>query len=111
MGADGSGREWLFDGEAGRLSPDGSRIAYFKNGDVFVFDILAGESMEVGKSGFARSGTPAWSLNGEQLAFTYRSNADHTLALLDSKKVSQTPAVLVEGFGMSRSPSWAPNDK
>jgi Tol biopolymer transport system component len=109
MNADGTGREWLFEALAGRWSPDGSRIAFFKNGDVHVYDTLTNESIQLSNSPQNVTGTPAWSADGTQIAYVHFSNADHSLSIVDSTKEMQQPRVLWEGHGIARTPSWAPN--
>jgi Tol biopolymer transport system component len=109
MNADGTGRQWLFDAAAGRWSPDGGRLAFLANGDVHVYDMLAGTTIHLTNESRNITGTPAWSPEGKQIAIVYFSNADHSLAVLDAEKESQQPRVLWEGHGISRSPNWAPS--
>jgi TolB protein len=78
---------------------------------VYVYDILAGATIQLTENSQGVSGTPAWSPDGRKIAFIYRGNADHTIAIVDSGKEMQQPRVLWEGHGLSRSPSWAPNEK
>jgi TolB protein len=110
MNADGSGREWLFEALAGRWSPDGGRIAYFQNGDVYVYDTLAGSTIQLSNSSQNVTGTPVWSPDGKKIAYVHFSAADHSLSLLDSSKEMQQPKVLWEGHGIARTPSWAPSN-
>jgi Tol biopolymer transport system component len=109
MNADGSGRQRLFEADAGRWSPDGGRIAYFVDGEVGVYDVLTEKPIRL--TGEARNitGAPAWSPDGTKIAIVYFSDADHTLAVLEADKELQQPRVLWEGHGISRSASWAPS--
>ena len=111
MNADGTGRQRLFDGQAGRWSPDGGRIAFFADGDVRVYDMLAGATIRLTANAENVTGTPAWSPDGKKIAYIYFSDADHTVSYVDSDKEQQLPHVLWEGHGIARSPSWAPAEK
>ncbi|HTQ37379.1 MAG TPA: hypothetical protein VMJ32_00005 [Pirellulales bacterium] len=110
MNADGSGRQRLLEADGGRWSPDGGRIAYLVGGQVHVYDILAASDIQLTNEERNITGTPAWSPDGKQIAIVYFSNADHTLGILQADKEQQTPRVLWEGHGISRSPNWAPSN-
>jgi Tol biopolymer transport system component len=110
MNSDGGGRQRMFGADSGRWSPDGGRIAYLADGQVHVYDILAGNSICLTTEARNITGTPAWSPDGKQIAIVYFSNSDHTLGILAADQERQTPRALWEGHGMSRSPNWAPSN-
>ena len=61
------------------LSPDGTQVPAYLNGDIHVFDVSSGKSAQVTSSSFpGDSPSLVWSPDGSQLAFSsYRQNGEN----------------------------------
>jgi Tol biopolymer transport system component len=73
MNADGSGREWLSEGERPRWSPDGNKIVYTRRDEsfpsIYIFDTLTLEHTRVLERGYDGMIGATWSPDGKELAF------------------------------------------
>jgi len=109
MNADGTNRVPIAtlpdDAGIGPWSPDGSKLAYSYNDDIYVLDTNSGNAMDVADSPVIDH-YPAWSPDGSRIAYSeegvlYVRDADGTnQILLDSPSD-------VDGYDYE--PSWAPD--
>lgn len=107
MNADGTERQYLFDGERPCYSPDGGRIAYVSAGGLYVYDVVDGASKRVPTPGFDSITGAAWSPDGKQLAFVVnRPDGQEDLAIVDAAG-SAPPTVRWTGT-LSVQCNWAP---
>jgi Tol biopolymer transport system component len=80
-------------------SPDGARIAYEANGDLFVIAVEGGSATRL-TQGPKADDHPTWSQDGTRIAF----QRDSDIWVMDAD--GSDPTLLVED---ARSPSWSPN--
>ena len=107
------------------LSPDGSRVAYYTERDLFEVSLYIADA-RTGKAirkvvdsqsdlhfdalSFLSS-AGAWSPDGEQLAFTAFAEGDEELAVVsvDASKVKRR--IRIEGVGAVTTPAWSPDGR
>jgi len=91
-----------------RLSPDGARVAFGSDGQLFIYDLFSGVLTPLHTAG-TNSYTPDWSPDGTRLVFAFDSeppvnSSIYQLDLATGGIVRLTPWDTVE-----RSPAWSPD--
>lgn len=119
MNADGSGREWLTEGERPRWSPDGDKFVYTRSDEgfasVYIFDTLTLERTRVLEPGYHEIAGATWSPDGKKLAFIgfkggrANSGGKGELAVVPAA-ANQSPQVMHQG-PVGWQPDWSPDGK
>jgi Tol biopolymer transport system component len=117
--ATGSGSQNL----APSLSPDGNRLVFMSEKDLFSFDLFLANagSGEVERT-ISTSGTSphfdalrsfdssgSWSWDGRRLAFVVFASGDNEIVLADSENGKVQKKVAVDGIGAMQGPAWSPD--
>ena len=99
----------LADGDEPVISPNGNRVAYIKDGGVWVAPIDGSAQAKRLFVARASSGSPEWSPNGERLAFV-SNRGDHSFIGVYAN--DSTPILyLMPGTSRDSSPRWSPDGK
>jgi len=115
----GSGSQNL----APSLSPDGQRLVFMSEKDLFSFDLFLAEvgSGKVKKKISNSATSPhfdalrfvdssgSWSWDGTRLAYVVFADGDNELILVDSDDGDIQNRVAIEGMGAIQGPSWSPD--
>jgi len=117
----GSGSQNL----APSLSPDGQRLVYMSEKDLFSFDLFLADagSGDVEKKISHSATSPhfdalrfvdssgSWSWDGTRLAYVVFADGDNEMVLVDSEKGKVQEQIEIEGMGAIQGPSWAPDGR
>ena len=103
---DGTARLWLAAGDyrAMALSFDGRRVAYARNGVLYVSTIIGTDPVRIAGSVVGR---PAWSRDGTRLAFARPDGSIYTVDLTTQELAQVTHP----SAGADLHPSWSPDGK
>ena len=107
------------------LSPDGSRVAYFTERDLFeislyIADARTGENIQkVADSQTDQhfdalsflSSAGAWSPDGRRMAFTAFAKGDEELVILELDGTEVERRVRIQGVGAVTTPAWSPDGR
>ncbi|MFH1764535.1 MAG: peptidase S9, partial [Gemmatimonadota bacterium] len=117
----GSGSQNL----APALSPDGQRLVFMSEKDLFSFDLFLADvgSGKVKKKISSSATSPhfdalrfvdssgSWSWDGTRLAYVVFADGDNELILVDSKDGDIQDRIKIEGMGAIQGPSWSPDGR
>jgi Tol biopolymer transport system component len=108
IGSDGT-REFLTRGSGPDWSPDGTRIALSRNGDIWVVDASGSGGLGL-TSGPEKEGLPDWSPDGTEIAFNRKPlSEDRTDIFRTKADGSGQPENLTPGPDKSgAAPDWSP---
>ncbi|MGD8360397.1 MAG: peptidase S9 [Gemmatimonadota bacterium] len=115
----GSGTQNL----APALSPDGSRLVYMSEKDLFSFDLYmsdAASGRETKKLSSSNAdphfdalrftdSSGSWSWDGTRLAYVVFADGDNELVLADAHGGEIQKTIAIEGMGAIQGPSWSPD--
>jgi hypothetical protein len=100
----------LADGSNPRWSPSGNRIAFVRNGDIWVMDALGGHQRQITFLGDATE--PAWSASGRRIAFVRRgerSNQGNIWIMSRNGTAMRQLTNWSSPCGGNSHPSWSPS--
>lgn len=117
----GSGSQNL----APALSPDGQRLVFMSEKDLFSFDLFVANSGDGDdKKKISHSSTSphfdalrftdssgSWSWDGIRLAYVVFADGDNEMVLVDSEKGKIQEQIKIEGMGAIQGPSWSPDGR
>ncbi|HEU5098207.1 MAG TPA: hypothetical protein VFU22_04125, partial [Roseiflexaceae bacterium] len=100
----------IADGCAPTLSPDGRRVAYSKDGDIFVVNADGSQNTRVTNDA-AHDSFPSWSPDGQRIAFARDSDGTRFLYVMhaDGSQQLQLTNSLVNNFLPGLHYSWSPD--
>ena len=106
MKADGSRQRALAPGSGPAWSPDGRKIAFTQEGQVFVVNGDGSDLRKLTDNGSASDAAPVWSPDGRAIAFTSERDGNSEIYVMDAdggsqQNVSENPLDDV-------SPVWSP---
>ena len=110
MNADGSGVEQVTSDPLSRSaeepawSPDGSSIAFRKDGGIFVLELSSGEAQELTDDGWA----PSWSPDGRWIAFMRTVEFEESHVWKMPVAGGEATRLTLDRF-FRRSPTWSPD--
>lgn len=106
--ADGSNPRRVCDGDQAEWSPDARRIAYRRAERIWVRDLAGGQEQSLTPADWPHCSGPAWSRDGQRLAFACRWDAGNGLYLLS---VEGGQPIKVYDRKPACEPHWAPDGK
>jgi Tol biopolymer transport system component len=106
MRQDGSGPRRICDGDQGEWSPDGSRIVFRRAGRLIVRDLAGGKERPVSPAGWDKCSGPAWSPDGNCLAFAVLGESGNAIQVVPA---SGGEARKVYGEQGACEPHWSPD--
>lgn len=119
MNVDGSGREWICEGQRPRWSPNGEKLVYASRREgfpsLYVYDFFNEETTRLLQREYDQIAGACWSPDGKRLAFVgYKgggvSNGGRgELAIVDAVGGQKPAAVRFDRVGWQ--PDWSPDGK
>ncbi len=112
MNADGTNSRWLCEGERGRYSPDGTRIAVSGKGDgcESLYVVTGQNRQPILFERYDRVIGPTWSPDSKRVAFIGTRNDKTELAIVDASGGPSSFVVRWRGK-IGWQPSWSPDGK
>ena len=108
VGADGSSVTAVPGAEGGSgpaWSPDGTQIAFERDGEIFVIGAAGGTPVNLTNHP-ALDTSPAWSPDGSRIAFASDRDGQAELYLMNSD--GSSPVRVTQGVGFVGQPAWSP---
>lgn len=97
----------LGDGEGPVIAPTSDRVAFVRNGQIWIVPVDGSAEAEALFTARGSNGSPVWSPDGRRLAFV-SNRGDH--AFIGVFSTDSTPIVWLEPtFARDRSPRWSPD--
>src|SRR5215475_834543 len=94
------------DDRAPSWSPDGARLAFERNGEIYVIDVPGGIAVNV-TGHWAADTSPAWSPDGTKIAFASDRDGQAELYLMNPDGTGVVR--LTNGVGFAGLPAWSPD--
>jgi Tol biopolymer transport system component len=112
MNSDGTDRKWLCEGERGRWSPDGTRVAVRSDheGLQSLYIVTPRFRKRILYEDYERVVGASWSPDSSQLTFIGHRNGQAELAIVSAKGEDETFSVRWRG-NIGWQPSWSPDGK
>jgi Tol biopolymer transport system component len=112
MNSDGTDRKWLCEGERGRWSPDGTRIAVRSSHEGFpsLYVVTPRFRKRILHEDYERVVGAIWSPDSSKLAFIGQRNGQSELAIVSAKGEDDSFSVRWRG-NIGWQPSWSPDGK
>lgn len=106
MAADGSRPARICDGDQGEWSPDGTRLAFRRDGAIWVRHLPAAKEKRISPTGWPHCSGPAWSPDGKRIAFAARWVAGNGLFIVAA--AGGKPKKVYDKEGACE-PHWSPD--
>ena len=107
---DGHDRRKLALGWSPAPSPDGQRLAYVDDGDIWVLYLASGEKRHL-TSGPDWDDNPVWSPDGQRLAYASSPAGNPKLDIWVMDADGRNRLNLSQGSGVNWAPAWSPDGK
>ncbi len=108
VAADGSRPQRICDGDQAEWSPDGASIVLRRHERLFTRELAGGREQPVTPADWPHCSGPAWSPDGERIAFACRWEAGNALFLVD--RSGGKPAAVYDKQGACE-PHWSPDGR
>jgi Tol biopolymer transport system component len=96
----------ICDGDQAEWSPDGRQIAFRRQEQIHVRDLVGGSERRISPVDWPHCSGPAWSPDGKRIAFACRWDAGNAIFLLDSEGGQPTKVYDKRG---ACEPHWSPD--
>jgi tricorn protease len=93
------------------ISPDGKQAVFDARGDIFSVPAEKGVTVNLTRTQGIREMYPAWSPDGQWIAFISDETGDYEIYLLDPKKKKKTMQLTHNHSVWKVPPTWSPNSK
>ena len=84
MKRDGTQPRWITDGAQGQWSPDGQRIVFVREAQVYIRDLQSGDEHRITPESWQRCGVPAFSPDGRKVALASRHLGDIGIFIVET---------------------------
>ena len=106
MESDATELERVCDGDQAEWSPDGTRIAFRRDGAVFVRELAGGAEQRLTPADWLRCSGPAWSPDGGRIAFAGLRDGANALYVVEAG--GGPPSLVYDKQGACE-PHWSPD--
>jgi Tol biopolymer transport system component len=107
---DGSGETWVVAGSNPAASPTGNRLAYVINGDIYEYNAVTGQSVNLTNTVSTIEGDPSYSPNGKQIVFSASLPGVNGIYVMRVDGTAVT-RVTWSDVGSHLLPKWSPDGK
>jgi TolB protein len=107
---DGSGETWVVSGRNPAASPGGTRLAYVSNGDIYEYNALTGQSVNLTNTPSTVESDPSYSPTGKQIAFAATSPGISGIYVMRADGTAVTRLTWSD-VGSHELPKWSPDGK
>ncbi len=91
------------------ISPSGVRVAFEARGDIFTVPSAKGDYRNLTTSSGVHDRDPAWSPDGNQLAWLSDGSGEYKLMIGDATGLTPPRAIALPTSGYFSNPAWSPN--
>jgi len=93
------------------ISPDGKQAVFDARGDLFTVPAEKGVTVNLTRTRGVREMYPAWSPDGQWIAFISDKTGDYEIYIMDPKKEKKTVQLTHDHKGWKLPPTWSPNSE
>lgn len=96
---------------SGDISPTGKRVVLAARGDIFTLPAEKGDYRNLTMTSGANDRSPAWSPDGEKIAWFSDKSGEYALWIIDQKGSGQERRIALENPSLYYTPVWSPDSK
>jgi len=102
------GAEWV---RAASLAPDAKRVAVEFRGEIVTVPAEKGDPRNITRSPGAHDRSPAWSPDGQQIAYFSDASGEYALHIAAQDGTGEPRSIGIAGAGFYGEPRWSPDGK
>jgi Tol biopolymer transport system component len=110
VGLDGTGETRLVSGWNPAAHPGGTRLAYVSNGDIYEYNSVTGQSVNLTNTPAAQESDPSYSPNGKQIVFAASAPGISGIYVMRVDGTAVTRLAWTD-VGTYELPKWSPDGK